>query len=605
MIYLPPVRSLLLPAIIVLTLIVFYRSGLHSHAFPPLVLHPAPAPPEGIHKSIGSIKTHPLPIFNTSHNHLSPPTQYYYSDTKGTDQRLADTLTSPLLNPALDILSKCPLEPNKFTGHIRLANIVQNISQILAGTKSDGRVFWNPTIISLPYWSKNQYLLVSRIVTDGNHQENVLCEANVCYVGPGKDARPGEKPCTDDDLIHVGPAGGMRCVTPITTLSVPPTPAEHCEGKFHSYVDIPGFHDPRIFWSGRGEPLMMVNTQCVFPYLPFFILADLILPSVHRSRYACFGLWLVDLRTLHPPLHHLLTISPTHPTLGPLKSYASLTELTRNPPSTRSPIEKNWMLFFPPSGESYIHYDLSGSRSGRTFAKLLGSGLTTANLTDPFELPCLRKLHAAEEDPAKRGGTVHQATNSLRLILCNRSDPACKPKEENTVFFALIHRKFPNFLKLPLRYERYFIIWSASPPFSMLGVSRYPLLMANETASGWTQSQNWDDNRANRNKVAETKKLQQVENIGARQHNGSVVNATEPFGGKDYWAYFTYTVSIAYAWGGENDEVEDKNVGYLDDEVVLGIGIDDQGQGFSRVRAHDLVGCMRACPGRADSVYSE
>ena len=268
MFYLPPLRRLLLPAIILLAFIVFYRSSLHNHAFPPLVLHPSPAPPEGIHRTISNLKTNPLPIFNASHNHLSPPKQFYYNDGTGMNETLFNTLTSPSLNPALDVLFKCPLKPNKFTNHVRLPNIVQNISQIQPGTKSDGRVFWNPTIISLPYWSKNQYLVVSRIVTDGNHQENVICEANVCFAGHGKNARPGEKPCTEDDILHVGPAGGMRCVTPITTLSVPPTPAEHCEGKFGTYVDIPGFHDPRIFWSGRGEPLMMVNTQFVSP-LPF------------------------------------------------------------------------------------------------------------------------------------------------------------------------------------------------------------------------------------------------------------------------------------------------------------------------------------------------
>ena len=610
MIYLPPLRRLLLPAIVLLALIVFYRSHLQGHAFPPLILHPSPASPEGIHRSIANLKTNSLPIFNASHNHLSPPKQYYYSDTKVTNKTLADALTSPLLNPALDVLFKCAFEPNKYTGHIRLPNIVQNISQIQAGSKSDGRVFWNPTIISLPYWSKNQYLVVSRIVTDGNHQENVLCEANVCYVGSENDARPGEMPCTEDDLLHVGPAGGMRCATPVTTLSVPPTPAEHCEGKFNSYVDIPGFHDPRIFWSGRGEPLMMVNTQSALPSTASPILFSPLIqadipPLLDRSRYACFGLWLIDLRTLHPPLSRLLTVSPTRPSLGPLKSYASLTELTRNPPSTRSPIEKNWMLFFPSTGESYIHYDLSGPRSGRTFAKLLGNGLTTSNLTDPLEQPCLRNLDKEETDEKKKGGTWHQATNSLRLILCNRSDKdtekGCKPTEQNTVFFALIHRKFPNFLKLPLRYERYFIVWSASPPFSMLGVSKHPLLMANETASGWTQSQNWDDDPTNRKHVTSTKKLQQAENIGAfknRDGGRVVVNATEPYGGKGYWAYFTYTVSISYAWGREGDEVGDKNVGYLDDEVVLGIGVDDKGQGFARVKARDLVACLRACPGR-------
>ena len=587
MIYLPPLRRLLLPAIVILTLIVFYRSRLQVPAFPPLILHSSPSPPEGIHHSITGLKYQPLPIFNASTNHLPPPKQYFYSENRGKD---GSSYTSPSLNPSLGVLFRCPVKPNQHTGHIRLPNIVQNISQISVGANPDGRVFWNPTIISLPYWSKNQYLVVSRIVTDGNHQENVLCEANICYIGSGKDARPGEKPCTADDLFHLGPAGGMRCFTPSFTLSVPPTPAKHCEGKFGTYVDIPGFHDPRTFWSGRGEPLMMVNTQ----YISTPIACQL-LPAnerYNRSRYACFGLWLIDLRTLHPSLSTLLSNSPNRASLGPLKSYASLTELTRNPPSTRSPIEKNWMLFFPSTGESYIHYDLSTPRSGRTFAKLLGSGLTTTNLTDPLEIPCIQDLEteAKEKNPARKGGTWHQATNSLRLILCNRSDKLCKPGRENTVFIALIHRKFPNVFKLPLRYERYFIAWEAMPPFSMLGISKHPLLLANETASGWSASDNWEDDPANQELVQSHKSWKTID--------GQVSNTTEPYRGKGYWAYFTYTVSIAYAWGREGDEVEEKNVGYLDDEVVLSIGVDDRGQGFARVKAGDLVQCMRACPGR-------
>ena len=118
----------------------------------------------------------------------------------------------------------------------------------------------------------------------------------------------------------------------------------------------------------------------------------------------------------------------------------------------------------------------------------------------------------------------------------------------------------------------------------MIGVSQHPMLMANETTMGWSQSQNWDDDSANAEVVATQKK------------SG---NYTEPYGGQDYWAYFTYTVSISYAWGRTyEDEVADKNVGYMDDEVVLGIGIDDKGQGFARVKAGDLVQCLRACPGR-------
>ena len=246
-------------------------------------------------------------------------------------------------------------------------------------------------------------------------------------------------------------------------------------------------------------------------------------------------------------------------------SYAALTELTRNPASDRFPIEKNWMFFFP-GNEAYLHYEIS-PRGGRAFAKVLGGGLTTVNLTDPAEKPCLFDVDDAELDEARKGGSWHQATNSLGLVLCQRNDKGCKATADNTVFFAVVHRKHPNALRLPLRYERYFVVWSAVAPFSMIGVSQHPILMANETASGWTAEQNWDDDEAARRE------------------------------GRGEWAYFTYTVSIAYAWGRAFDEAGMKNMGYLDDEVLLGIGIDDVSQGYATVPAAELLQCLQACPG--------
>ncbi|MCJ1476098.1 hypothetical protein MMC13_004763 [Lambiella insularis] len=576
MIYLPSSRRHLLSAAAILTLILLWRSSSTvPTTLPSFVLHQPTPPPRGVHVPLTDLKHQIPPLLNTSSNHLSPPTRYLYSGNTNKLAKVANTTSEerlwasrPILNPHLDVLWHCPSPANKFTNHIRLHSVVQNISQIPPySNKPETRVFWNPTVISLPYWSENQYLVVSRIVTDGNHQENVICEANVCYAESSELARPGEKPCTKEDFKQVGPAGGLRCVTPPERLSVPPTPAEHCEGKFTAYVDIPGFHDPRIFYSGTGEPLMMVNTQ---------------------SRYACFGLWLIDLRSVYPRLSGLLSSSPNHPSLGPLKSYPTLTELTRNPPSTRAPIEKNWMLFYPESGESFVHYDISNPKypsKGRAFAKVVGDGLTTANLTDPAELPCIPDLSEEDKtDQNKHNGTWHQATNSLRLILCSRSDESCKPSEHNTVFFAIVHRKHPNWLKLPLRYERYFIVWAATPPYSMLGISQHPILMANETASGWARHQNWDDDPSNAAVVAEH-----------QSKHGA--NSTDPHGGKEYWAYFTYTVSIAWAWG-RKVEIDEMNVGYLDDEVVLAIGIDDKGQGMARVKAGELIQCLRACPGR-------
>lgn len=370
MIYFPPLRRLLLPAIIILTLIVFYRSSLRVPTFPPLVLHSSPTPPEGLHRSISGLKNQPLPVFNSSSIYLSPPKQYFYSETSG---RNRTTYASPSLNPAFDILFKCPVEPNRYTGHIRLPNIVQNISQTPLGAKADHRVFWNPTVISLPYWSKNQYLLVSRIVTDGNHQENVLCEANICYVGSGEDARPGELPCTEDDLLHLGPAGGMRCVTPPFTLSVPPTPAEHCGGKFGTYVDIPGFHDPRIFWSGRGEPLMMVNTQYLNPLSRIILLqvtSILIDPgtpaSVSGSSTSALCTRLSHRSCPPPPPDPRLVLSnPTPPLLNSLAIHLRLARPSKRIGCFSSPrrVNRTFTMTFPrhTPGAHSRNYSAAGS----------------------------------------------------------------------------------------------------------------------------------------------------------------------------------------------------------------------------------------------------
>jgi hypothetical protein len=270
MIYLPSSRRFFLSALILLTLILIWRSSSRvPSSISALVVHQPSPPSEGAHIPIDKLRPDSqFTIKNVSLNHQSPPSQYYYdfskeSDDKKTNRTNKDLLWSkPILNPHIEVLWQCSATANRYTNHIRLPNIIQNISQIPPNPLyTETRVFWNPTIIALPYWSVNQYLVVSRIVTDGNHQENVLCEANICYVGQDDGTHKGERACTAEDLLHVGPAGGLRCASPPIRLSVPPTPADDCQGKFRSYVDIPGFHDPRIFYSGKGEPLMMVNTQ--------------------------------------------------------------------------------------------------------------------------------------------------------------------------------------------------------------------------------------------------------------------------------------------------------------------------------------------------------
>jgi len=230
-------------------------------------------------------------------------------------------------------------------------------------------------------------------------------------------------------------------------------------------------------------------------------------------------------------------------------------------------------MFFSTSVSTYVHYDIGPST--RSFAKLLGGGLSTPNLTDPLEQPCLREgaLKNKDED---LGGSWHQATNSLRLILCERSDGSCRSRPENTVFWSLIHHKHKNVYHLPLRYERYFVIWSSTPPFNMLAMSSHPILLANETAGGWDPAENWDDDAENE---------EMIENFGS---------------GKENFAVFTYTVSIAYSWGRFDDQPQNKYTGFLDDEVIIGIGVDDEAQNYARIPVSELLQCMHVCPPRAD-----
>ncbi|KAI9722572.1 MAG: hypothetical protein M1828_004569 [Chrysothrix sp. TS-e1954] len=570
MIYFPPLRRLLLPSLVCLAFILYYRStsvipGTRIH-LSNLIIRDPDVTPEGFHVPLNELDHQQIYFGNISENYNSPPLSVYYpyhepgaTYHNGTD--IAITYLDPATHEHLQRFFQCPREPNPITDHIRLPNLVYNISLIFMNeTENERKSYLNPAIISLPSWSPNQYLVIGRVVTDGSHQQNLLCEANICYTGDAENARAGEQPCGDDDMLYLGGKTGMRCAMPPMTLNVPPTPAKKCPKSAEVMTDVPGFHDPRVFWTGKGEPLMMVNTQ----YAPSDSPLEQALTGRFRSRYACFGLWAIDLRKMHEPLDALLDSDPTHPdSSGPLMSYPALTELTRNPAASRGSVEKNWMFFSSNTG-AYIHYDMNPTK--RTFAKLLGGGLTTVNLTDPREMPCI-------EDPQE--GKWHQGTNSLRLVLCDRSDPNCTPNGRNEVYFAIIHYKRKGMFDLPMRYERNVMVWSAEPPFSMLGVSKHPLLMYNETATGFEPEEGWQDD----------------------PEQQALLAAGEP--GKENWALFTYTVSIAWAWGRQNDASEGKNLGYLDEEVILGIGVDDKDMVFSRVLARDLLQCLRACPPRS------
>ena len=73
---------------------------------------------------------------------------------------------------------------------------------------------------------------------------------------------------------------------------------------------------------------------------------------------------------------------------------------------------------------------------------------------------------------------------------------------------------------------------------------------------------------------------------------------------------FTYTTSVAWAWrpgsvvdaaaGEEGDDAEHLSAlgtGFLGDDVIVGVGVDDVEQAVVRLKVEELLSCLRLCPG--------
>ena len=277
------------------------------------------------------------------------------------------------------------------------------------------------------------------------------------------------------------------------------------------------------------------------------------------------------------------------------------------------------MLWFPgDTGEAYIQYNMMShfhppkassnntsaialATGGRTFAKLIGNGFTTPNLTHPLEQPCFDASSLI--DSLGHFGHWHQSTNALKLILCTRhearhglcGEPEEWNREGREVHFAIVQRKFSDDteLKLPLRYERWVVVWEGRQPFRIVAVGRWPVLFEGESARPWSDVENGDG-------------------------RGDSWNRTRSEMGKRHREVgFAYTVGLTWAWRGRNDvgvdgeemwegeeadiyELENLGRGFLGDEVLMGVGLDDKEQVVVKVQVDELLSCLRLCPGIAD-----
>ncbi|KAK1959872.1 hypothetical protein LY78DRAFT_662921 [Colletotrichum sublineola] len=297
--------------------------------------------------------------------------------------------------------------------------------------------------------------------------------------------------------------GGLACVQPQSILPIAATKSGDgkCPPKLAYIALNVGPHDARVFYG---------------PKHPFIVFGS-------NSRFACFGQFIQDFRTLGDWGFAL-----------PLDSnFSNGTELQRPPPW--GIMEKNWFVFWDEDGAAYIHQDVAPKR---VFAKLNTDGSVGPDLA-PLAVgdeACLSKYMPKLAPDLE---SIHQATNSLSISFCKRSDPTCKATGDNTFLFTVFQHK--TFYRFHGEYEPYVMVFRQKAPFEVFAVSKRPI---------------WIHGRE--------KRLD---------------------GGSDMF----YVTSMSWK------RKDQRYHGFLDDELFLSFGIEDQQSGAIDVLAMDLLAELGTC----------
>ncbi|KAM0260818.1 hypothetical protein ACHAQJ_002585 [Trichoderma viride] len=339
----------------------------------------------------------------------------------------------------------------------------------------------NPNIIPHPTLEKT-WMVVAQLVRDPDDQSVYFTEL-VCNA------------VFQDNVL--------RCLQPPTALPVVPSKGGKCEGDLAYFSFNVGPHDARVLYG---------------PDTPYIVYGS-------NSQFTCFGLFIQDFREL---------VDWRGQEAG--SEYFSVgTELQR--PLPWNPIEKNWFPFWDPAGQMYIHYDVAPKRA---FAQINADGSVGADLavfTEADDAKCIAKYMPMVLNSFE---SIHQASNSLKVTMCKRTDAICIANESNTFIFTIWQRK--TFYHFHGVYEPYLMLFQEQAPFAMHAVSKKPL---------------W---------------------IHGRQHHLD----------RDTSDMF-YVTSISWKSPGVTYH------GYLDDELFIGFGIEDRESGAIDMTAEELMSGLGLC----------
>ena len=350
----------------------------------------------------------------------------------------------------------------------------------------------NPNIIPHPF-VENTWIVVAQLRQEGQHFAELSCNA-------------------------VFENGTLKCNGHAAALPIAPTYGDKCIGDL-GYIGLnKGPHDARVFYG---------------PHVPLTIYGS-------NSAFTCFGQWVQDFRMLtewsYEQLDH--------------EEFLYQTELQRPPPW--GTFEKNWFLFWDHEDQAYLHYDVYPRR---VFAKVDSSGAIDSDLgtlTAVHDEKCMSKYMPKI---GKELESIHQATNSLSITMCRRTDDTCTPDKSNTFIFTIFqHKTYFNFHAL---YEPYVMIFEQTDPFQLHAISRKPF---------WIRGRRGKDSPEGMS-------------VTTSEAPDAVAPNEEMF----------YVTSVSWKNAGQ------KYHGYLDDVLFVAFGIEDEQSAAIDVIAEDLMQDLGTC----------
>ncbi|KAK9321887.1 hypothetical protein V1517DRAFT_325185 [Lipomyces orientalis] len=396
----------------------------------------------------------------------------------------------------------------------------------------------------------------------------------------------------------------LTCKGGLRTLEVPEWRSPRGTCVWLPYLeDTNGPSDPRVFFSPKGEPLMIVGTNGITN---------------------CLSQYIIDLRMMIPDLGKKMKVEHV-----PVR-FKQLTELPRD---HYGEVEKNWFLLYDEKDIDYVQHDIENrSISAVPTVDTITSAHAVNFVQGETVPPCissLKKEYKEKDDQIRND--IHQGTNTLRVTLC---EFPCIPTIHNTVLIEMFHIKYHSYLEV--FYRRYVMLMNVTAPFEVIGRTNNLIYAgSDEKMMIYTVSMAWDHTNFRRHEpwsegkyggraiwnAIEDQEAEEYEN-SINDFNGDAVasrrrdepdksdsstsalvdkaeqDSSAPVSTEEEAAArypFLENVALRQNSTYTNPLVNEYYHGWIDDTIILNIGINDLESGIVHVKASDLLECVTVC----------